>query len=130
MANDDLQNSGRRGANGEYNPLYPGQLGKSLTHPQMDYNLDLIGQIIQGYRVMGTNADGSININDDTEKVLKLYVVLEGDSALIAAGAIAGDRVWIPTDTIGDQTGPQGFQGRVGAQGLIGVKGDQGLSRF
>lgn len=108
MAQDNLQNSNMRGPNGKYDPLYPGDLGRALYHPEMDYNMDLIGQVIQGYRVMGTNQDGSIHINDDTEKALKLYVVKSIDTILINAGAEVGDRVWIPTDQIGDPNGPQG----------------------
>jgi hypothetical protein len=126
MAQDNLQNSDMRGPNGKYDPLYPGDLGRALYHPEMDYNLDLIGQVIQGYRVMGTNVDGSIHINDDTEKVLKLYVVQSSDILLIEAGAAIGDRVWIPTDTIGNGGGPQGYQGNQGNQGTQGPIGHQG----
>ena len=126
MAQDNLQDSEMRGPLGEYNPLYPGDLGRPLYHPEMDYNLDLIGQVIQGFRVMGTNADGSIHITDDTEKVLKLYIVTAGDFVLIAAGAEVGDRVWIPTDTIGTGGGPQGAQGSQGFQGDQGFQGYQG----
>ena len=127
MSQDNLQDSGQRGPLGDYDPLYPGQLGRSLYHPEMDYNLDLIGQIIQGYRVMGTNADGSININDDTEKVLKLYKVKVTDTLLIGAGAVVDDLVWVPTDTIGSGGGPQGDQGDIGFQGFQGNQGFQGL---
>ena len=127
MSQDNLQDSGQRGPLGDYDPLYPGQLGRSLYHPEMDYNLDLIGQIIQGYRVMGTNADGSININDDTEKVLKLYKVKVTDTLLIGAGAVVDDLVWVPTDTIGSGGGPQGDQGFQGNDGPIGSQGSQGL---
>ena len=70
MPQDNLQNSGERGPLGKYNPLYPGELERALSHTEMDYNLDLIGQVIHGFRVMGTNNDGSININDDVEKML------------------------------------------------------------
>ena len=102
MAQENLQGSGKRGPLGTYQPLYPTELGRSLYHTEMDYNLDLIGQVIQGYRVMGTNADGSINPDNDTEKILKLYVVKLADTALINAGAEVGDIVWVPTDQIGD----------------------------
>ena len=126
MPQDNLQNSGERGAQGKYNPLYPGELGRALFHPEMDYNLDLIGQVIHGYRVMGTNNDGTINPDNDVNKVLKLYVVTSGDTTLIAAGALVGDRVWIPT-TVATTQGAQGFQGRQGAQGFQGRQGAQGF---
>ena len=134
MPQDNLQNSGERGPQGRYNPLYPGELGRSLFHPEMDYNLDLIGQVIHGYRVMGTNNDGTINVTSDVDKVLKLHLVTSGDIALILAGAQVGDYVWIPTivtQNVGPQgnqgfQGPQGFQGRQGPQGNQGRQGPQG----
>jgi len=85
-----------RGLNGIYSPFYPNVLGRALTHQEMDYNLDLIGKVIHGYRVMGSNADGSINVDDDNEKVLILYKVLLGDTTLIDAGAEVGESVWVP----------------------------------
>ena len=32
----------------------------------MDYNLDLIGQVIKGYRVMGSGTAGSLDLINDT----------------------------------------------------------------
>lgn len=128
MPQDNLQNSGERESLGKYNPLYPGELGRALFHPEMDYNLDLIGQVIHGFRVMGTNIDGTINTEDDVEKVLKLYIVTSEDTTLIDAGAVIGDRVWIPAavSTEGGPTGPRGYQGYQGAQGRQGSQGSQG----
>ena len=118
----NLQNSGERGPQGKYNPLYPGERGRALFHPEMDYNLDLIGQVIHGYRVMGTNNDGTINVTSDVDKVLKLHLVVAGDTALILAGAEIGDYVWIPT-VVTQNVGPQGNQGRQGPQGNQGNQG-------
>jgi len=128
MPQDNLQNSGEREALGKYNPLYPGELGRALFHPEMDYNLDLIGQVIHGFRVMGTNSDGTINTEDDVEKVLKLYIVTSEDTVLIEAGAVIGDRVWIPAtvSTEGGPAGPRGYQGYQGNQGRQGAQGAQG----
>ena len=126
MPQDNLQNSGKRGPLGNYDPLYPGELGRSLFHPEMDYNLDLIGQVINGFRVMGTNNDGSINVNNDIEKVLKLHTVTSGDTILIGAGALVGDVVWIPV-AVATVIGPQGVQGAQGVQGVQGAQGVQGL---
>ena len=128
MPQDNLQNSDKRGPQGKYNPLYPGELGRALFHPEMDYNLDLIGQVIHGFRVMGSNNDGTINANDDVEKVLKLYIVTSDDDALIEAGALVGDRVWVPVtvSTGGGPQGYQGYQGRQGSQGRQGPRGFQG----
>ena len=129
MPQDNLQGSGQRGPLGEYNPLYPGDLGRALFHPEMDYNLDLIGQVIHGFRVMGTNNDGSIHIDDDVEKVLKFYIVQSGDSVLIGAGALVGDRVWVPAavSTGGGPQGPRGYQGYQGDQGTQGTQGNRGF---
>jgi len=128
MPQDNLQNSEERGPLGKYNPIYPGELGRALFHPEMDYNLDLIGQVIHGFRVMGTNNDGTIDIDDDVEKVLKLYIVTSDDTVLIGAGAVVGDRVWIPAavSTGGGPAGPRGPQGDQGPRGFQGAQGNQG----
>lgn len=128
MPQDNLQNSEERGPLGKYNPIYPGELGRALFHPEMDYNLDLIGQVIHGFRVMGTNNDGTIDVDDDVEKVLKLYIVTSDDTVLIGAGAVIGDRVWIPAavSTGGGPTGPRGPQGDQGPRGFQGPQGNQG----
>ncbi len=131
MPQDNLQNSEERGPLGKYNPLYPRELGRALFHPEMDYNLDLIGQVIHGFRVMGTSNDGTIDIDDDVEKVLKLYIVTSDDTILIGAGAIVGDRVWIPAAVSTDEPipgprGDQGYQGPAGDQGDQGPRGFQG----
>ena len=127
MAQDPIQNSNNKDENGQFNPQYPGDLGRPLTHDEMDYNLDLIGQIIKGYAVMGTGPNGDIDLTDDVEKTLKLHQVAVDDSNLLENGARVGEYVWIPTvsDTAGDQ-GPQGPQGIAGSQGSIGVQGSLG----
>jgi hypothetical protein len=139
MSQDNLQDSGNREEpDGIYQPLYPGIKGSALTHTEMDYNLDLIGQVIKGYRVMGSGAAGSLDLINDTNKVLKLYKVQSGDAELLTAGALVDDYVWIPAAAAvdgsqgyqgaqGDQ-GFQGFQGIDGVQGSIGFQGDQGLT--
>ena len=127
MAQDPIQNSNNKDENGQFNPQYPGDLGRPLTHDEMDYNLDLIGQIIKGYAVMGTGPNGDIDLTDDVEKTLKLHQVAADDSNLLENGAKVGEYVWIPTisDNTGDQ-GPQGPQGIAGPQGNIGVQGSLG----
>ena len=125
MPQDNLQNSGnRKEPDGTYQPLYPSAAPKALTHEQMDYNLDLIGQIIKGYRVMGSGSAGSLDLVNDTNKVLKLYRVQSGDTELLAAGAVIEDYVWIPAAAAVD--GSQGYQGGQGSQGFSGSQGFQG----
>lgn len=99
MAQDPLQDSNARGPQGKYQPKYP--VDKPLLHEEMDFNLDLIGQVIKGYRVMGTNSDGSLNLANDVEKVLKLYKVTSDDTTLINAGAKIDDYVWVPSTVEG-----------------------------
>ena len=81
---------------GEWIPLNRHSLGRALTHEEMDYNLDLIGRVINGYRVMGTGLNGDLHATDDIDKVLKLYKVTAGNTALIANGAVVDEIIWIP----------------------------------
>ena len=94
MPKKDLKNSNAKRANGIYIPKYPDQ--GALKHEEMDYNLDLIGETVQGYRVMGNSPNGRLNTVRDANKVLKLYQVTSQDNNLITAGAAVGDYVWVP----------------------------------
>ena len=69
---DPLNTSGEqyKSENGQYLPQYPneGDRLRPLTHDEMDYNLDLVGQVIKGYRVMGTGTDGDLDLINDLDK--------------------------------------------------------------
>ena len=97
MSQDNLQNSNAQDSNGKYSPKYPKDLGRPLQHDEMNYNLDLIGQVIQGYRVMGNGPAGELDLNGDVNKVLKLHLITESDSNLINAGGVIGEYVWLPS---------------------------------
>lgn len=105
MAQNNLQNSGFKGESGKYQPKYPNKLNRSLNHAEMNYNLDLVGQVIYGYRIMGSGPDGAIDLTNDANKVLKLHKVIEGNTHYINNGAAVGDYIWITAESgIGDGT--------------------------
>ena len=47
-----------RGINGEWKPILPSIVGRPLNHTEMDYNLELLDEVVKNYRVL--KADGSI----------------------------------------------------------------------
>jgi predicted TIM-barrel enzyme len=100
MANKPINESGinYKDSLGKYKPQYPDDFNanrnRALTHEEMNYNLDLIGQVIKGYRVIGTGINGELDL-DNIDYVLKLYIVSESDTSLIEAGAIVGEHVWL-----------------------------------
>lgn len=97
MQQDDINKDG----NGKYSPKYPKNLDRPLKHGEMDYNLDLIGNTIKGYLVMGSGPDGDIDLTNDVDKVLQLYKVTAEDVNYISNGAEIDDYVWIPVDSVG-----------------------------
>ena len=97
MQQDDINKDG----NGKYSPKYPKNLDRPLKHGEMDYNLDLIGNTIKGYLVMGSGPDGDIDLTNDVDKVLQLYKVTAEDLNYISNGAEIDDYVWIPVDSVG-----------------------------
>ena len=84
-----------RGQNGFYRPILPEDLNRPLTHDEMDYNIQLIGGIIGGYRVIGTGTNGVLDVNNDANKKLKLYRVTSNDTEIIASGSNIDDLVWV-----------------------------------
>lgn len=120
MAQDNLQDSNNRGPQGNYQPKYPET--RPLRHEEMDYNLDLIGQVIKGYRVMGSGPAGELDLSTDVEKVLKLYKVTNSDTNLITSGAQVDDYVWVPieiTDGINTNNTYLHIQGSLSDEWLI-----------
>jgi hypothetical protein len=84
-----------RGQNGFYRPILPEDVNRPLTHDEMDYNIQLIGGIIGGYRVIGTGTDSVLDVTNDANKSLKLYKVTSNDTEIIASGSEINDLVWI-----------------------------------
>ena len=89
---------------GEYHSLNPHDLGRPLSHAEMDYNLLYQKQTINGWRIAGSSADLTLNAAD-LGKVLAFHKVaidpIEdiGDvmyNRHIAAGLFVGQLIWIP----------------------------------
>ena len=105
MSSDNIQGSGRKNTNGAvgggFSPKYADD--GSLSHADMDYNLDLIGEVIKGYHVIGGSSTagngefGGVVDNNDVGKMLRLHVVnsTPADQYLLNAGAVVGEKVWI-----------------------------------
>jgi hypothetical protein len=137
------------GTKGYYKTFQPQFKGRPLKHTEMDFNIDLIGQVIKGYRVVGSSLiPDEIDLTADLDKLLTFTsrdmidaegnTVFEDDGTtpkieyiweLIDAGSLSGskgDKGEPGTDGAKGSTGAQGLQGLTGAQGLTGVKGNTG----
>lgn len=100
---------------GYFKPLFPHNLGRPLHHPEQDYNAHLIGQIIKGYRVIGSGSDGEMT-TADLELGIKLHEVNPGDGTpgsadedyahYIEAGAKDYEWIWVPAEMGGTSTSP------------------------
>jgi hypothetical protein len=89
---------------GEYHSLNPHDLGRPLSHEEMDYNLMYQKQTLNGWRIAGSNADLTLSL-DDLGKVLAFHqiavdAVNDPDNLMynrhIAAGLFDGQLIWIP----------------------------------
>ena len=89
---------------GEYHSLNPHDLGRPLSHAEMDYNLLYQKQTINGWRIAGSSADLTLNATD-LGKVLAFHKVaidpIEDIGNVmynrhIAAGLFVGQLIWIP----------------------------------
>lgn len=91
---------------GEYHSLNPHDLGRPLSHVEMDYNLMYQKQTVNGWRIAGSNVDLTLN-SSDLGKVLAYHQVAvdavnDPDNLLydrhIAAGLFDGQLIWIPVE--------------------------------
>lgn len=89
---------------GEYHSLNPHDLGRPLSHEEMDYNLLYQKQTLNGWRIAGSNTDLTLSL-DDLGKVLAFHKVAvdavnDPDNLMydrhIAAGLFDGQLIWIP----------------------------------
>ena len=107
---------------GYFTPLFPHNLGRPLHHPEQDYNAHLIGQIVKGFRVVGSGPDGEMT-QDDLELGIKLHEVNPGDGTpgsadadyahYIEAGAKDYEWIWVPAEMGGTSTSPLAVSGVV-----------------
>lgn len=85
---------------GQYDLLMPHDLGRPLTHEEMDYNFLYQKQTMNGFRIFGSGTNYKLNI-DDIEKVLKFHKIQPSDedySKYIAAGYVDDQYIWIPVE--------------------------------
>ena len=88
---------------GEYHSLNPHDLGRPLTHTEMDYNLLYQKQTINGYRIVGTNTDLTLS-TDDLGKVLSFHkfgttvLTTPERNILLAAGIFDNQLIWYPSE--------------------------------
>tara|TARA_R110002096_G_scaffold1004_4_gene5383 strand:+ start:2351 stop:3817 length:1467 start_codon:yes stop_codon:yes gene_type:complete len=121
------------GANLKYTTLYPQVQGRALHHDEMDYNLDLVGHVINGYRIIGSASGGEIDTSVDMNKVLKLHTVDANDLSTLPtafAGTNVGDIVWIMATGASGGSGTDGTSGvdGVGSTGTHGTDGTSGVA--
>src|SRR6056300_1737323 len=64
-----------KGSNGEWLPLLPSNLGRPLTHDEMNYNLELLDEVVRNYRVMNASGNTSSLGAADVNKYLKFSQV-------------------------------------------------------
>ena len=87
-------------ASGQYNLLMPHDLGRPLTHEEMDYNFLYQKQTMNGFRIFGSGTNLRLDDND-LDKVLKFHKISLSDEnyALYnAQGYVADQYIWIPVE--------------------------------
>ena len=140
------------GTKGYYKTFQPQFKGRPLKHTEMDFNIDLIGQVIKGYRIVGndTLVPDEIDLVNDLDNLLTFTsrdmidaegnIVYEDDGItpkieyiwqLIDAGSLSGSKGSKGEPGTNGAQGAQGLQGAqgfTGAQGLTGPKGNTGAT--
>jgi len=82
---------------GKWFPLHPHQLGRALTHDEMDYNLLYSQQTIAGWRIFGQNEDLTLSDNELGNHLI-FWKISENDldyQRYVSAGYSAGQYIWI-----------------------------------
>ena len=85
-------------ATGQYDLLMPHELGRPLTHEEMDYNFLYQKQTMNGFRIFGSGTNLRLN-DDDKDKVLKFHKIDPADefyANYTAAGYVTDQYIWIP----------------------------------
>lgn len=122
------------GTKGYYKTFQPQYKGRPLKHTEMDFNIDLIGQVIKGYRVVGSGlVPDELDLVNDLDKVLTFNVRdmidSEGNPVYEDDGITPKQEyIWELVDLggVGGVKGDKGDLGTAGAQGAKGDKGDLG----
>ena len=119
------------GTKGYYKTFQPQYKGRPLKHTEMDFNIDLIGQVIKGYRVVGSGlVPDELDLVNDLDKVLMFNVRdmidSEGDIVYEDDGTTPKQEyIWELVD-LGGVGGVKGDKGNLGTAGAQGAKGDKG----
>lgn len=82
---------------GKWFPLHPHQLGRALTHDEMDYNLLYSQQTIAGWRIFGQNEDLTLNDNELGNHLI-FWKISENDldyQRYVSAGYVKDQYIWI-----------------------------------
>lgn len=82
---------------GKWFPLHPHQLGRPLTHDEMDYNLLYSQQTMAGWRIAGRNSDLSL-ADDELELSLIFHKIDPSDTnyqTWVSNGYQTGQYIWI-----------------------------------
>ena len=87
----------RNYVNGKYIAIQPHDLGRPLTHAEMDYNLILNEQTQAGFRIFGSNADLTLS-DDDIGKSLVFHKITADDDDFTkyqSKGYSVNQYIWI-----------------------------------
>jgi len=78
FAQRGIQSKLYSGQNGQFLPLLPNMLGRPLKHDEMDYNIELLDEVVRNYRVMNSNGTTAGLGASDVGKYIKFDQV-DGD---------------------------------------------------
>lgn len=87
---------------GQYELLMPHDLGRPLTHAEMDYNFLYQKQTMNGFRIFGSGTNKRLN-DTDLNKVLQFHKIQPGDAdyaVYTAAGYVTNQYIWIPATLV------------------------------
>ena len=87
-------------ATGQYDLLMPHDLGRPLTHEEMDYNFLYQKQTMNGFRIFGSGTNLRLN-DDDKDKVLKFHKIDPNDefyANYTTAGYVTDQYIWIAVE--------------------------------
>ena len=87
---------------GQYELLMPHDLGRPLTHAEMDYNFLYQKQTMNGFRIFGSGTNKRLN-DTDLDKVLQFHKIQPGDAdyaVYTAAGYVTNQYIWIPATLV------------------------------
>ena len=87
-------------ATGQYDLLMPHDLGRPLTHEEMDYNFLYQKQTMNGFRIFGSGTNYKLSATD-LNKVLKFHQITPADAdyaIYTGAGYVDNQFIWIPVE--------------------------------